>query len=394
MSNLNRNFVINSIKVCCVFLLMASCNKNDQQAQQMPPMELPVSTVIQGNGLVSKEYPASVEGVADVEIRPQVSGYLQKILIDEGAYVRAGQPLFKIEDRIFAEQYNTAKAAISVARANLATARIDLNRRKELVKEKIVSDIQTQQSQAAYDAAQAALSQAEASAQAARINLEFCTIKAPVSGYLSRINYRLGSLIGPTGAQPITVLSDIHQVNVYFSMSEFDFLQFQNKYPGSTIQEKIKNSEMVSLKIADGNSFEQKGKIDAVEGQFNSNTGSVTFRAKFENPKSILRAGNTGKIVIDQNYDSVTLIPIASTMNIQDKVYVFSLDKDNKAVQKPLEVAGKTGTNYMISQGIKPGETYIVSGFERLQQGMVVKPKSDKPAAQANKPDAKSASKS
>ncbi|MFC3158329.1 efflux RND transporter periplasmic adaptor subunit [Chryseobacterium arachidis] len=308
---------------------------------------------------------------------------------------KAGQPLFKIDDRIFAEQYNTAKAAISVARANLATARIDLKRRKELVKEKIVSDIQTQQSQAAYDAAVASLNQAEASAQAARINYEFCTIKAPVSGYLGRINYRLGSLIGPTGAQPLTVLSDIHQVNVYFSMSEFDFLQFQNKYPGSTIQEKIKNSEMVGLKITDGNSYGQKGKIDAIEGQFNSNTGSVTFRAKFDNPESILRAGNTGKIVIDQNYDGVTLIPIASTMNIQDKVYVFSLDKDNKAVQKALKVAGKTGTNYMISQGIKPGETFIVSGFERLQQGMVVKPKTDKSVTQqASKSDAKSSTKS
>ncbi|WP_312076801.1 biotin/lipoyl-binding protein [Chryseobacterium sp.] len=112
----------------------------------MPPMELPVSTVVQGNGLVSKEYPASVEGVTDVEIRPQVSGYLQKILVDEGAYVRAGQPLFQIDSRIFAEQYNTAKATVSVARANLATAKIDLNRRKELVKEKIVSDIQATQS--------------------------------------------------------------------------------------------------------------------------------------------------------------------------------------------------------------------------------------------------------
>jgi len=170
----------------------------------------------------------------------------------------------------------------------------------------------------------ASLNQAEAAAQSARINYEFCTIKAPVSGYLSRINYRLGSLIGPTGAQPLTVLSDIHQVNVYFSMSESDFLQFQNKYPGITIQEKIKNSEMVGLTIADGNSFEQKGKIDAIEGQFNSNTGSVTFRAKFDNPKSILRAGNTGKIIIDQNYDAVTLIPIASTMNIQDKTYVLA----------------------------------------------------------------------
>ncbi|GAA4160840.1 efflux RND transporter periplasmic adaptor subunit [Chryseobacterium ginsenosidimutans] len=340
-------------------------------------MELPVSKVEQGNGLVSREYPASLEGVADVEIRPQVSGYLKQIYVDEGAYVRAGQPLFKIEDRIYAEQYNTAKAAISVARANLANAKIDLDRRKELVKEKIVANVQFQQSQAAYEAAKATLEQAEATAQSARINLEFSTIKAPVSGYLSRINYRLGSLIGPTSIEPITLLSDSHQVNAYFSMSEGDFLSFQDTHVGSTLGEKIKNSPMVGLQIANGKIYEQKGKLDAVDGQFNANTGSVTFRAKFDNSKNLLKAGNTGKIIIDQNYDNVILIPIASTTTIQDKVYVFTLDSQNKAVQKSIEVNGKTGLNYMVTNGIKPGETYVVSGFERLQPGMPVVPKVD-----------------
>lgn len=374
MNNVKRKFITGSLQLCIVFLLV-SCGKSEQ-TQQVPAMELPVMTVEKGNGLVSKEYPASIQGIADVEIRPQVSGYLQKIFVDEGAYVQAGQPMFKIEDKIYAEQYNTAKAAISVARANLRNAKIDLDRRKELVKEKIVSDIQFQQAQATYDAAQAALSQAEASAQSARVNLEFCVIKAPVSGYLSRINYRLGSLIGPAAVQPITLLSDIHQVNVYFSMSEVDFLDFQTKNIGTTIGEKIKNSALVDLQIANGKRYEEKGRIDAVEGQFNDNTGSVSFRAKFNNPSSLLRAGNTGKIIIEQNYNGVTLIPIASTTNVQDKVYVFTLDKDNKAVQKSLEIAGKSGTDYMVTRGINPGEKYIVSGFERLQTGMSVVPKS------------------
>lgn len=370
MNNKNRKFIALSALACLGFFSV-SCSKGDH-TQQMPPMELPVATVEKGNGVSVKEYPASVEGVADVEIRPQVSGYLQKIFVDEGDYVRAGQPLFKIEDRIYSEQYNTAKAAIAVARANIRTAKIDLDRKKELVSEKIVSNLQVQQAQATYDSAQASLSQAEASAQSARINYEFCTIKAPVSGYLSRINYRLGSLIGPTSVQPISILSDIHEVNVYFSMSEADFMQFQNQYPGANIDEKIKNSSLVGLKIADGKMYDEKGKIDAVEGQFNANTGSVTFRAKFKNPATTLRAGNTGSINIEQNFEGVTLIPIASTTAVQDKVYVFSLDKDNKAIQKPLTVTGKIGTNYVVTAGLLPGEKYIVSGFERLQPGMPV----------------------
>lgn len=380
MNNLSRIFISGSFIVCGLFILQ-SCNKNEQPSQ-FPPMELPVSKVEQGNGLVSKEYPASIEGITDVEIRPQVSGYLNKVYVDEGAYVRAGQPLFQIDSRMYAEQFNTAKAGVSVARANLANLKIDLDRRKELVKESIVSNIQIQQAQAAYEGAMASLTQAEATAQSARINLEFCTIKAPVSGYLSRINYRLGSMISPAGVEPITVLSDSHQVNVYFSMSENDFLTFQSSQVGSTIQEKIRQAPLVGLQIADGHLYEEKGKIDAVEGQFNSNTGSVTFRAKFNNPKNIIRGGNTGKIVIDQNFDNVTLFPIASTVNIQDKVYIFALDKDNKAVQKAIEISGKSGTNYMITSGIKVGETYIVSGFERLQPGMPVVPKpSNQPAS-------------
>jgi membrane fusion protein (multidrug efflux system) len=373
MNNLSRKFISGSVIACGLFLLQ-SCNKNEPP-QQFPPMELPVSKIENGNGLVSKEYPASIEGVTDVEIRPQVSGYLHKVYVDEGAYVRAGQPLFQIDSRIYAEQYNTAKAGVSVARANLANLKIDLERKKELVKESIVSNIQIQQAQAAYDGAKASLTQAEAAVQSARINLDFCTIKAPVSGYLSRINYRLGSLISPNGVEPITVLSDSHEVNVYFSMSENDFLTFQNSQVGSTIQEKIEKSPLVGLQIADGHLYEEKGKIDAVEGQFNSNTGSVTFRAKFNNPKNIIRGGNTGKIIIDQHFDNVIMVPIASTVNIQDKVYIFSLDKQNKAVQKAIEVSGKSGTNYMVSSGIKAGEPYVVSGFERLQPGMPVVPK-------------------
>jgi len=388
MNNLSRKFISGSVIACGLFLLQ-SCNKTEQPPQ-FPPMELPVSKIESGNGLVSKEYPASIEGVTDVEIRPQVSGYLHKVYVDEGAYVRAGQPLFQIDSRIYAEQYNTAKAGVSVARANLANLKIDLDRRKELVKESIVSNIQIQQAQAAYDGAKASLTQAEATAQSARINLDFCTIKAPVSGYLSRINYRLGSMISPAGVEPITVLSDSHEVNVYFSMSENDFLTFQNSQVGSTIQEKIRKAPLVGLQIADGHLYEEKGKIDAVEGQFNSNTGSVTFRAKFNNPKNIIRGGNTGKIVIDQHYDNVIMVPIASTVNIQDKVYIFSVDKDNKAVQKAIEVSGKSGTSYMVTSGIKAGESYIVSGFERLQPGMPVVPK--KTNQQANKTSPKSAS--
>lgn len=355
-----------------VLLSVVSCGKNQQAP--VTEMELPVSKVQIGNGLIEQEYPATIEGITDVEVRPQISGYISRILADEGDYVHAGQALFVIDSRIYQEQYKNAKAAVQVAQANLTSAKIELNRKKELVKDKIVSDLQLQQARASYDAAVAGLAQAQAAAGSAKINYEFCTVKAPVSGYLGKFPYRLGSLVSPSGVEPLTVLSDVRKVNVYFSMSEVDFLNFQRKHVGNTMQEKIANAEPVGLKFADGELYPEKGNIDAVEGNFSNNTGSIMFRAKFDNSKGLLRAGNTGKVIIEQQYDNVILLPVASTYSVQDKVYVYTLGPDGKAVQNPLEVFGKTGNNYMVSSGIKAGDTYVVSGFERLQPGMKVKP--------------------
>ncbi|WP_380893431.1 efflux RND transporter periplasmic adaptor subunit [Sphingobacterium tabacisoli] len=370
-------FSQSSILVTGMLVFLSSCGNNQQQAE-IPPAEVPVEQVKEGLGLSRREYPASIQGVSDVEIRPQVSGYLHKILVDEGAYVQAGQSLFKIDDRVYMEQYNTAKAAILVAKANQKTAKIDLDRKMEMVREGIVSDLQLHQAQASYDAAAAALAQAEAAAQSAKINYDFCTIKAPVSGYLGRIPYRLGSLIGMSSVEPLTVVSDARQINVYFNMSEIDFIQFQEKHAGSSVQEKLKHAAPVDLMVANGSVYPHKGRIDAVEGRFNETTGSVTFRAKFDNQQGALRAGNTGKIVIEQQYDKVLLIPIASTMSIQDKIYVFGVEKDNKVVQKGISVLGKSGTNYMVSSGISAGDRYITAGFERLQPGMTVLPQQTK----------------
>ena len=374
MKKISKKFISTSMVAISSVFLLVSCGQK-QGEQQFPPMELPVSKVQKGNGLVSKEYPSSIEGVSDVEIRPQVSGYLQKILVDEGSYVKAGQALFKIDDRLYAEQLNTAKAAVSVANANLTNATIDLNRKKELLKERIVSDLQVQQAQANHDATKAALAQAQAAVESARINFEFCTIVAPVSGHLGRINFRLGSLISPSGPQPLTILSDNHKVNAYFSMSEVDFFQFQEKTDGVTIDEKLKNAAPVGLKVADGQLYGEKGKIDAIEGQFNATTGSISFRAKFDNSKGLLRAGNTGKIIIEQEYSDVMLVPITSTFSIQDQIYIYTLDAENKAIQQTLDVLGKSGLeHYMVRSGVNVGDIYIVSGFERLQAGMPVVP--------------------
>lgn len=369
---MQRFFIQKSSMLGVALLVLVGCKKDNQgQAYQQQAPQLPVETVKQGNATVENEYAASVEGISNVEIRPQVTGYLNKIFVNEGDYVRAGQPLFKIEDQIFREQLKSAQATLISAQAGLANSKIDLDRRKELFKNKMVSDIQVKEAEANYNAARGSVSQATAAIESAKINLNFSIIKAPVSGYIGRFNYRLGSLLTPSNQAAITLLSDIHQVYTYFSLSENDFNNFQKQYPGSNINEVLKNTPTVSLLLSDGQKYTEFGKIDAVEGQFNKTTGSITLRAKFNNPNNVLRSGNTGKVMMKQSYSNVILLPIASTRAIQDKTFVFTI-KDGKAVMLPLEISGKAGDNFIVSKGLKAGDQYIVTGFDRLQPGTPV----------------------
>lgn len=363
-------FFQHSIGSILLIFFLCSCGQNNGgQGYDQGPPELPIATVERRTVKISKEYTASIEGISNVEIRPQVSGYLSKIYVDEGDYVKAGQLLFKVEDRTLQEQVRSAGASLATAQANLSTAKINLDRKKELVRSKIVTELQVKEAEAAYNAAKGVVSQAASAVESSRINVNFSTIKAPVSGFIGRFNYRLGSLLSPTNTEPIVLLSDIREVYAYFGMSENDFIDFQTAYAGSTIEEKLRNAPPVSLTISNGNTYDLTGKIDAVAGQFSNSTGSISLRAKFNNPKLSLRSGNTGKIILEQSYQNATLVPVASTKTIQDKVFAYSLDKNNKVVQLPIQVAGKSGPDYIVSGGIKSGDRYIVSGFERLQPG-------------------------
>ncbi len=383
---MNRISIVKTTVLGLSMGFFASCSQQAEQGS-MAPVEVPVMTLQDGNGTITKTYASSIEGVVNVEIRPQVAGYLSKIYVDEGAYVRAGQALFHVDDRMYKEQYKNAQAAILVAKANLSNSKIDLDRKKELVLNKLVSTLQVDQAQANYEAAQAALAQANSAFETAKINLDFCVIKAPVSGTIGRIPYRLGSLVNPASPNPLTLLSDTHEVYAYFAMSENDFSRFQEELSGNSVAEKLQHAAPVTLLTSSGQEYNQKGKIDAVEGQFDRNTGSISVRARFTNPQGQLRTGNTGKIVLEQQVDQIVRVPITATSAIQDKIYVFSIDKDGKAVQIPIDVSGKQGADYFVKAGVQAGDQIITNGLGFLQHGMPVKVKSTNATAQTSAPD-------
>jgi membrane fusion protein (multidrug efflux system) len=341
---------------------------------QMPTPSLPVISVSNQAATTFLEFPSTVEGKVNVEIRPQVSGYLERIYVDEGAYVRVGQPLFGINDKPYREQNANAHAAMLAAQANVEKAQLEVDRLTPLVKNNVVSEIQLKSAEASLQTAKANLAQAKAQAGNTQISLGYTVVKAPVSGYIGHIHHRLGSLVGRGEDLPLTVLSDVNEVYAYFSMSEIDFLQFKARTQGNTLEEKIKNLPAVELMLADGSAYTEKGKVETVEGQFDKTTGAISFRATFPNAKGLLRSGNTGRVRIPSVHDHALVIPQEATFELQDKVLVFLLADSNKVVSRPIQVEGQTANYYFVKDGLKTGDKIVYSGLSRLRDGVVINP--------------------
>lgn len=377
----SRNQTTNTPLLTIFFLLAAAvalyaCNSSSGSgmvmSQQAPA--LPVLSVTAMPATTYQEFSAALEGSKDIEIRPQVDGILERIYVDEGAYVRRGQPLFRINERTYREQYNNAKASLAAARANLANAQITITKLTPLVQNNIVSDVQLKTAKAAYDAAAAQVSQAEALVRNAQINLGYTMIHAPADGYIGRIPFKTGSLVGVTTTEALTVLSDIKEVYAYFSLSENDFLQFKNRYAGNTIEEKVKNMPPVDLVLADGTVYPHKGRVQTVAGQFDNSIGAISFRAAFPNTERLLRSGNTGKVRVAQALSNALVVPQEATFEIQDKVFVFAVGDSNKVASKPIVIAGKTAHYYFVESGVQAGEKIVFTGTGNLKDGMPIAP--------------------
>lgn len=361
-------------------LFLYSCSSDPGAAQAPPPPSLPVMEVRQATGSTYQEYPASVEGIVNVEIRPQVGGILDKVFADEGTFVKKGQSLFRINDQTYREQLNAARASLTAAQAAVENARLEVEKLKPLVQNHVVSDFQLKSANAAYRIALGNREQAKANVASAQINLGYTIVKAPVSGYLGRLLKKQGSLIGPADPQPVITLSDVHEVHAYFSLGENDFINFKNQYPGETLQEKLKKVPPVTLLLSDQSTFSSPGRIDMVDGQFDRNTGSVTLRASFPNAGGLLRSGNTAKIRLSLVHNNALIVPQEATMEIQDKIFVFAVNDSNKVSRLPISVDGTSGTDYLVKDGLKAGDRIVLKGIDHLQDGQVIKPENTSPS--------------
>lgn len=386
MNAIHRLFILlNSVKqfnqvksmliLTTLSIIMISCKSSpDQTAAAPPPPVLPVSLVNESTETTFIEYPAAIQGAVDIDVRPQVSGYLQSVLVNEGAYVSAGQTLFKINENPFREALNNAKASLHAAEAAILNAQLEVDKLTPLVQNKVVSEFQLKTAKTAYKIAQANAEQAKASVASAQINLGYTNVKATVSGYIGRIPKKQGSLVSPTDQIALTQLSDIHEVHVYFALAENDFNSFNANYPGKSPADRIKHLPAVELVLADNSIYPIKGKIDMIDGQFDKNTGAITLRASFPNASGTLRSGNTGKLRLGLKHDDAILVPQSSTVEMQDKVFVFTLGDSSKVKKQAITIVGKAGENYLVKEGVKVGDQIVLSGVDKLQEGMVIQP--------------------
>ena len=350
-----------SITSFIIALLLVSCGKKEEQ--QMPPqgpMPFPVEKVVKQDAVVFQEYTANLEGQQNVEIRPKVNGFIQKIFVDEGQMVKKGQLLFKLETQTLSQDASAAKAMVQAAQ-------VEVNRLKPLVDRKIISNVQ-------LETANAKLAQAKSAYGSIAANIGYATITSPVNGVVGSLPYREGSLVSATNEMPLTTVSDSKIIRAYFTMNEKQLLTFNKTFSGATTVEKLKNVPAVSLILVDDSEYNQKGKIVTVNGLVNSQTGTTEFRAEFNNPEGLLRSGSTGIVRLPIEQKNVILVPQNAVFEVQGKQFIYVVEAENKVKSTLITTNGVSGMNFIVTKGLSEGDLIVVEGASKLKDDTPIIP--------------------
>lgn len=346
-----------------VLVLAISCGKKEEQAPPMGPMPFPVETVAQQDAVIYQEYTANLEGQQNVEIRPKVNGFIQKIFVDEGQQVRKGQLLFKLETQSLSQDAAAAKA-------NVVAAQVEVDRLKPLVERNIISNVQ-------LETAKAKLAQAEAAYSSVAANVGYGTITSPADGVIGSIPFREGALVGSTTEMPLTTVSDSRRMRAYFTMNEKQLLDFSRTFKGATLQDKLKSVPAVSLLLVDGSEYELKGKLATVNGLADPTTGTTQFRAEFDNPEAVLRSGSSGVVRIPVQMKGAILVPQNAVTDMQGKQMIYVVNKDNTVQSRIIQTQAASGTHFIVTDGLQPGDVIVTAGANKLKDSQQIVPQQE-----------------
>lgn len=356
-----------------VMLSLGSCKGTAKDQREDQPQELATLTVAASDADLNTAYPATLHGKNDVEIRPQISGFLTKVCVQEGQRVSAGQTLFTIDQVQLQASVDAARAAVAVSQANVNTAQTNADNNKILLDKNIISPSAYQTSVDQLNAAKASLGQARANLTSAEKNLSYTIVKAPAAGVVGTIDFKEGALVSPSTL--LTILSDNGQMEAYFSMTEKEILALTDEGRKS-INEVLDSLPGVELKLANGEIYSRPGRIISISGVLDPATGSATVKAAFPN-NGMLRSGNTGQVLLPQINKGVITIPQKATFEIQDMKFVYVVGDSSKVHQTPIQIDSKNdGTNYIVNSGLKPGDVIVIEGVgSTVKDGMVITPK-------------------
>lgn len=378
MYNFNQIKKISLLNIVAVSLLI-SCsgdNKNGGNAAAGEQIQAyPVFTVQSLSTDLFRDYPVTIDGQEVINIQPKIDGYIKQVYIDEGSVVQKGQTLFTIFNPQYEQELDNAQAAVISAKADLNSADMAVRKVKPLVQKDIVSKFELESAEYTLQMRKAALNQAYSNVATAKTNLSYTRVVSPINGIVGSLPLKTGSYVSSTSTTPLTTISNTGNVFAYFSMNEKQLLEFLRNTTGATVQEKLKNSSSVTLLLSDGSEYDQKGNLEAVLGQINSQTGSSSFRVTFPNPKGLIRSGASGTIRLADHLDKAVMIPQKSTYELQGKRFVYVVNADNIVKNVEVEVMDLTTDQYfVVTKGLKAGDRVIFDGAGTLKNDTKIKP--------------------
>lgn len=366
---------VKTLMLTAAAVMVGGCQ---QVPQRQATNEYDLMTVSLADKELNSRYTATIQGRQDVEVRPQVSGVITEVCIAEGATVKQGQTLFIIDQVPYKAALQVAVANVEAAEANVASAQLTADSKKELFDENVVSNYDLQTAQNTLRAQRAALSQAKAQEIGARNDLSYTVVKSPSDGVASMIPYRVGALVNSSIAAPLVTVSEDAQMYVYFSMTENQILSVARQ--SGSLGNALKAMPEVQLSMSDGTLYAEKGKIDAISGLIDPATGAISVRATFANPDRVLRSGGSGNIVFPYEKQQCIVVPQTATYEIQDRIFVYKVE-NGKAKSTPVTVFDvNNGTEYIVESGLKPGDVIVAEGAGLLRDGAEVTPKRAKVA--------------
>ncbi len=334
--------------------------------------EFAVVTIGTTSAALQTTYPATIKGIQDVEVRPKVSGFITKVFVHEGQTVSAGQPLFSIDSETYQAAVRQCAAAVNTAKAQANTAKLTYQNNKKLFDSKIIGQYELSTAANSFATAKAQVAQAEAALASAREQLAWCTVTSPSAGVVGSLPFKVGALVSASG-QALTTVSNISTMEVFFSISETQLLNM-SKSNGS-MQAAIAAFPAVKLQLADGTIYNHPGKVVKMSGVIDATTGAISLIAHFANPEKLLKSGGAGQIVIPNDDNNAIVIPQEACAQIQDKVFVYVVTKDNKVKYTEIKVNPQDdGKNYIVTDGLHVGDRIVVKGITKLTDGQQIKP--------------------